>query len=372
MKICYFNSGYLPDRGGVATLAAGLAENMALHPAVDTVRVVAFKNTNPRTEKRGKLEIYAYGSWHTWQMIWLSFRHAWRARNFDIFHATNIFPVGFLVLFFGKYLFGRKVFLTIHGTDTVTTRGSAFTRALKSWTLRRVDAVLSNSRSTAELAAAANGVERKKFTPVYIGVDEHLLETPAEGVREKHGLSEKDFVVLTVGQLTRRKGVDDLIRAVAKISDPAVKLLVVGKGSEKERLQELAADLKTGSRVIFAGAVSEIAGYYRAADVFSLTSRFIKEEGDVEGFGIVFLEAQLFGLPVIGTESGGIPETLRDGATGFLVPEGDSAAIAEKILHLKNNRREYERMAVAAEEFVRREFSWKKSVERHLEIYDKI
>src|SRR3990167_8767600 len=101
MKICFFNSGYLPDRGGVATLAGGLAESLASSPAVGVVKVVAFKNSQPRHEIRGKLEVFAYPYKKMWQMIFVVFWYTLKFRQFDVFNATNIFPVGFFTLLFG-------------------------------------------------------------------------------------------------------------------------------------------------------------------------------------------------------------------------------------------------------------------------------
>ncbi|KKW23552.1 MAG: hypothetical protein UY65_C0001G0044 [Parcubacteria group bacterium GW2011_GWA2_51_12] len=371
MKICFFNSGYLPDRGGVATLSGDLAEHMARSPEVALVRVVAFKNSNPRIERRDKLEIYAYGARRTWEMAVKIMWHVWRARDFDVFHATNIFPVGFFVLIFAKFVLNKKVFLTIHGTDTITTRGSRATRFLKRYTLRKCDGIIANSRSTAKLASGANQLPISLFYPIYVGVDEQLFAMSADDVRRRHGLGERDFVVLTASQLIRRKGVDNLIRAVAAIQDGDVRLLVLGKGPEEANLRRLAGDLQVADRVTFAGTVdhSRMGSYYRSSDIFALTSRFIEEEGDVEGFGIVLLEAQYFGKPVIGTNSGGIPETFRDKETGFLVAEGDTAAMTDRIMYLKDNPEAYARMSRAAGEFMREEFSWTTAIERHLEVY---
>lgn len=370
MKICYFNSGYLPDRGGVATLAAGLAEHMVAHPSVDAVRVVAFKNTNPRTEKRGKLEIFSYATGNILKMLWLVWWHIMKARDFDVFHATNIFPVGFFVLLFGRRL-KKKVFLTIHGTDTLTKKGSFFVHWAKRYTLRNVDRVIANSNATAELSAKHNGVPRENYLPIYVGVDDFFFTAKPQDLRVRYGLSSQDLLVLTVAQLIPRKGVDDLIRAIAKIGDSTVKLVIIGKGPEKENLQRLSEELQIRERVIFVGTVahSEMADYYKTADVFALTSRYLQPEGDIEGFGIVFMEAQLFRMPVIGTRSGGIPETMLDGKTGFLVNENNPAAIAEKIKYLRDNREMRFTMGQAGERFVKEERTWQKSVERHLTIY---
>src|SRR3989344_2061708 len=213
MKICFFNSGYLPDRGGVATLAGGLAESLASSPAVGVVKVVAFKNSQPRHEIRGKLEVF----WYT-----LKFR------QFDVFHATNIFPVGFFTLLFGKYIFGKKVFITIHGTDVLAKSGSGLVKWAKGFTMRRSDRILPNSRSTMKLAAEDYQIDDQIFFVIYPGVTQLSEQKPSVDIRRRYGLTDQDFVVLTVGQLIKRKGTDDLIRAIKGLDDETIKLLVVG------------------------------------------------------------------------------------------------------------------------------------------------
>ncbi len=371
MKIGYFNSGYLPDRGGVATFAGGLAGHMAVDPRVEAVKVVAFKNSQPRHEIRGKLEVFAFAGTGIWSMLWLTAKYIHRFRHFEVFHASNIFPVGFFVIVFAKLVFRKKVFLTLHGTDVATRQGSALVKWAKRYTLRKVDLALANSRSTMALATARQRVEAKQFAVIYPGVDDPSDSESKADVRKQYHLGPDEFVVLCVGQLIRRKGIDDLIRAVSKLSDSKIKLLIVGKGPEAENLKNLASQLHVSDRVIFAGSVASIASYYQASNVFAMTSKYLANDGDVEGLGLSILEAQYFGLPVIGTASGGIPETILDGKTGIIVPESDVDAIAEAILKLKNDRDLAKRMGGAGKQFVRENFSWERSVERHLEQYEK-
>jgi len=371
VKICFFNSGFLPDRGGVATFAAGLVSRMAKHPDVDAVKVIAFKNTNPRHEIDGLLEIFAFSQGSFWVMFWVILKYTIRFRQFDIFHASNIFPVGFFVVLFAKFLFGKKVFLTLHGTDVVTTRGSALVKWAKRFTLAHADRALANSKSTMARAVEKQKVSADQFAVVYPGVDDQLFSKQIVYVRKQYKLNSDDFVVLTICQLIKRKGVDDLLRAIGEIGDKRVKLLVVGKGPETGNLKALAAELNIQDRVIFAGSAAYefMSNYYQAADVFAMTSKYIASEGDIEGLGIVLLEAQYFGLPVIGTNSGGIPETIQDGKTGLIAPEADPEAIAAAVLKLKNNPEARRQMGETGKKFVRENFAWEKSIANHLKEY---
>jgi len=146
--------------------------------------------------------------------------------------------------------------------------------------------------------------------------------------------------------------------------------LVAGDGEYRKNLENLVKKNNLEKSVIFTGRVedSELPALYSLSDVFIMIPREL-EDGDVEGFGIVLLEAQYFGKPVIGTNSGGIPETFRDKETGFLVAEGDTAAMTDRIMYLKDNPEAYARMSRAAGEFMREEFSWTTAIERHLEVY---
>jgi phosphatidylinositol alpha-1,6-mannosyltransferase len=206
---------------------------------------------------------------------------------------------------------------------------------------------------------------------VYVGMSDDMLAVTPKNIREEYELTANDFVVLTVGRLVKRKGVDDLIRAIKEIGDESIKLMVVGEGEEKENLKRLAEELGVNGQVIFTGRVESVADFYHSADVFSMPSKFLEAEGDIEGLGIVYLEAQYFGLPVIGTRSGGIPEALDEGSTGYLVAEGDVGALAEKILYLKNNPQEYERMSGLSKKFVQDKFGWETIIKQMMGIYIK-
>lgn len=100
-----------------------------------------------------------------------------------------------------------------------------------------------------------------------------------------------------------------------------------------------------------------------------MPSRYMRKKGDIEGMGLVFIEAQICGLPAIGTESGGIPETINRGRSGFLVREGDTSAIADRISLLFRDGTLRARMGRRGIIFVKNKFDWKKCVSKHLQFY---
>jgi phosphatidylinositol alpha-1,6-mannosyltransferase len=170
-----------------------------------------------------------------------------------------------------------------------------------------------------------NGVNPAIFKQVAVGSDEEARYRPG-GER----------LLLTVTRLYPYKGVDRMLEAFPAIAHavPGVRYLVVGEGPDLPRLQRLAEGLGLQDRVSFLGrkTVAEIVSLYNLADLFVLLTR--EEPPDVEGFGLVFLEAAACGLPSVGGRSGGIPEAIEEGVTGWLVDPLDPRAIADTIIDL--------------------------------------
>ena len=164
----------------------------------------------------------------------------------------------------------------------------------------------------------APGVDTSFFRPG-AGRD---LRTGRETVRQRLGLSHRP-VVACVSRMVPRKGQDTLITAwpdiKAQVSDAV--LVLVGDGPYAPKLKRLARRLNARDDVIFTGPVPwpELPGYYDAADVFAMPCRTRRAGLDVEGLGIVYLEASATGLPVIGGDSGGAPDAILDGETGYVV-----------------------------------------------------
>jgi glycosyltransferase involved in cell wall biosynthesis len=138
MKICYFNSDFYPNLGGMASVAINLANFTAKNQKVENVGVVSFNNSQPRREIKDKIEIYAVKSNFLPLVFALTCYYAWKFRKFDVFHATDLFPVGFFVVLIAGKILRKKVFLSVYGTDALSKQGLAITRWLKSWSLKIV------------------------------------------------------------------------------------------------------------------------------------------------------------------------------------------------------------------------------------------
>ncbi len=198
------------------------------------------------------------------------------------------------------------------------------------------------------------------------GVDvEKFVPGDGGGIRRRLGLGD-DPLLITVSRLVRRKGHDRALEAIPIIRRriPNIRYLIIGIGPEELRLRHLVESAGFQNVVRFLGRVSddELVSLLQSADVFIHPNREL-ENGDVEGFGIVFLEANACGLPVIGGNSGGTPDAIQDGATGFLVDPNSPDEIAEKTIMLLQDEGLRRRMGEAGREWAA-QFTWEKAAQK--------
>ncbi len=175
-------------------------------------------------------------------------------------------------------------------------------------------------------------------------------------------------ILLTVGRLVPRKGVDTVLRALPllRTSFPDVRYRVVGSGPDLEHLMTLSHQLDVQGMVEFVGQVpeSDLPGIYQKAHIFVMPVREEQGGASVEGFGIVFLEAAASGLPVVTTWGSGAEEALVPGETGRLVPPDDPAALATVLLDLLRDAGQCEAMGQAGRRWVKAHMTWEYTAER--------
>ena len=241
----------------------------------------------------------------------------------------------------------RQALRRIGNTVDVVTYISAYSR-------RRIAAALG---AGAALEYLPSGVDTQMFRP---GARER------EAVRGRLDIGSAPLIAC-ISRLVPRKGQDTLIRAMPAVREavPQARLLIVGDGPYRGRLDHLAAAAPAGS-VIFTGGVpwSDLADYYRSADVFAMPCRTRGRGLDVEGLGIVFLEASASGLPVVAGDSGGAPEAVLRGRTGTVVDGRDVAATAQALIELLTDRERARRWGAAGREWVLRRWNWQRSADR--------
>ena len=214
------------------------------------------------------------------------------------------------------------------------------------------------------LAQALSPAAAARMARLAPGVDTTAFRPGAGGaaIRAQLALADRP-VVVCVSRLVNRKGQDTLLRAwpavrAAAGSDPA--LLLVGSGPADGRLRRLASQLGVADSVLFAGQVpwAQLPAYYDAGDVFAMPCRTRRRGLDVEGLGIVYLEASATGLPVIAGDSGGAPDAVLAGETGYVVPGRSAAAVADRISRLLADPAGARAMGEKGLAWVDREWRW--------------
>ncbi|MFF8863468.1 glycosyltransferase family 4 protein [Streptomyces sp. NPDC015139] len=225
------------------------------------------------------------------------------------------------------------------------------------------------SRIAAALTPAAAG----RMAQLPPGVDEKTFHPGSGGdeVRARLGLTDRP-VVVCVSRLVPRKGQDTLIRALPRIlaAEPDTVLLVVGGGPYEQDLRRLARETGVDASVRFTGAVpwSELPAHYGAGDVFAMPCRTRRGGLDVEGLGIVYLEASATGLPVVAGDSGGAPDAVLDGETGWVVRGGEPAEAADRIVALLGDAGLRRRMGERGRRWVEEKWRWDLLAERLKEL----
>jgi len=235
--------------------------------------------------------------------------------------------------------------------------------------VRDVDAFIAISDSIAE-GLLRDGVPEGHIHRIPNFIDEEIFRPPDAG--EKKALqAEFGFgrgpVAVFAGRLAPVKGIDTLLDAWSSVSSrfPGALLLVLGEGPMRDSLKERALRLGIAGSVLFPGRVVGIERYYRAVDLFVLSSK-------VEGLPNALLEAMATGLPVAATRVGGVPDVVRDGENGLLAAPEDPSSLARGIALLLQDAGLRQRLGKAAHDTMKNYFMLDAVADRYLHLYAKI
>ncbi|HSK41404.1 MAG TPA: glycosyltransferase family 4 protein [Arenibaculum sp.] len=249
---------------------------------------------------------------------------------------------------FVRHLFGWRIVNYVHGEEiTAASAYRSFGRHKKRY-LARADAVIAVSDFTRRQLMERMQVDADRIELIPNGIDTSRF---SPGVRDpalvaRYGLAGKT-VLLGVGRLIERKGFDRAITALALLrhARPDLCYLIVGTGPYRDRLERIAGEAGVRERVVFAGSVPDplLPAHYRLADLFVLPNRELPD-GDTEGFGLVYLEANASGKPVVAGRAGGVAEVVLDGINGLAVDGGDAHAVAAAVDRLLSDRDLYDRL----------------------------
>jgi len=371
--ICPF---YFPSLGGAEILAYELAKSLANNNEVFVVSLssnsgsgrIDFENKNLHVFpilKNGKIGLIR----NFFSIFKLMMRE-----QFDVIHAHGVFPAAFWGIA-GKIL-RIPVIVTSHGNDIQKNKDIGYGARLNkkiaviTWLiLKLIDIHVVVSKCMVKDAIEA-GSNPSKVRVVYNGIDlKKVSSLEGTDIIEKYGIRKEDFVILYLGRLHPKKCPEDVVKAFPKVIQkvPNAKLVIAGKGSEKEKLEKIVTELKFQGKVIFTGFVSENEKWslLERCDIFVLPSV-------VEAFGIALIEAMACGKPVIATNVGPFPEIIKDGETGILIPVHSPIHLADAIINLAQDDEKRVKMGKKAKEDAENRFNISRVASDYLKIYNEV
>jgi glycosyltransferase involved in cell wall biosynthesis len=283
-----------------------------------------------------------------------------RKQQFDIIHVHWPFP-HMLFGVFAKTAGHVRLVATFYGVEIrwLKQKFPFLVRPFASF-LKKVDTITAISTHTARELAA--------ITPRKIEI---VPFSAALGPRT--GTTSDAKEIIFVGRLVERKGVRYLIEAFAQVKNNIPhQLVIIGDGPERKSLVQRAHDLNLHDRVTFTGRISdqELQKHYNQCSFIVLPAVY-DAKGDIEGLGVVLLEAMSYAKPAIASNAGGITDIVVNGENGFLVPPGDVRALAQAMERLSRNDTEREQMGQCAKQVVDEKFSWDRITDELISVYER-
>lgn len=370
MQKCLFISTiFSPQVGGIEICLENIIKRL---PPQHVVVLTQSARQSQAFDRKQRYRIYRRGlelrffkpRWLFSPLFALGVAHKEKIRCVQAAHGF----ASYLAAWFLKKVLGLPYFVWAYGLDLLAMQKSRWVRFGVKKIFREAAGGIANSHFTAGLMHAL-GLPAARIKVVYPGVDGDIfkLGVAIDEVRRKYHLPAQKKVLLSVSRLVARKGFDQVIRAMPEIlkTFPDTVYLIGGKGPDETRLRKIVRGLRRSAEqkaIQFIGFVEDrdLPAFYNLADIFLMPSRFLKQAGDVEGFGMVFLEAGACGCPVIGGRSGGIPEAIIDQKTGFLVDPADPKDLAIKVKTLLADEGMRRRMGENARRRALQRFNWQR------------
>lgn len=363
MKIFVLTTGLTQDGWGrySADVACALSQNNI--GVVVAINESSVNETNVDAVKilpnhLAHIKVYVLAFWYAWKLRKY-------AKECDVIHCFAE-PYSYIAYWLSK-MTGKKYFITAHGTYGVLPYYfSSIKKYFHKKSFESAEKVICVSNYTKDLLFEFG---LKNLIVVNNGIHfENFYCPPIVS------FAERGDIILSVGALKPRKGQYISIAAFAKIANryKNLKYYVVGDQSDVgyfEKLKQLATTLGVKDRVIFLSSISddELKSLYGKSKIFVLTSR--SKKSHFEGFGLVYLEANANGLPVIGSIGSGAEDAIRDGKTGFLVPQEDVGAIAKKMSDMLESKELWKEMSGNGIIWAK-EHDWNGIIKKYIEVYN--
>lgn len=355
MKVLFITRKYPPSVGGMESFAYNLSNEISKKAYIELLKWGGSNKYLPLVIPY----LFLLGAYH---LI---------INTIDIIHMQDgvVAPVGYIL----SRIFKKPYVVVIHGKDA-SYKGWLFTK-INIPAIRAADKVICISHAAAS-EAKNRGVEESKIQILPIAVEDNLRKKPNKVRLMKHyGILQNDLLIITVGRLVKRKGVNWFVQNVmpglVKQND-RIKYLVIGEGFELGAIQASIEKLKLQNHVILAGKVTDdlLRDLYNSSDIFVMPN--INVPNDVEGFGLVLLEASLCELPVVASNTEGIKDAVMNDKNGILVNVKDSHGfireintfLADKKLRLKFGQR--------SRSFTKEHYNWRSIAKSYIQIYKQL
>jgi phosphatidylinositol alpha-1,6-mannosyltransferase len=266
-----------------------------------------------------------------------------------------------------KLITGTPYLCYVHGEDVETAATSGEHNLMVKQVCKHADIIICNSHNSANIVKRLNYASDDKIHVLHPGVDAALFVPAAtdDAFKQRMGWQGRK-VIITVGRLQERKGQDMMVRATALLKQqfPEILYVVVGRGECLESLQALAAELGLNDHVQFLTEVTDtqMIKCYQQGDVFILPNRTIGN--DIEGFGMVLVEAQSCGKPVIAGDSGGTKETMLLNQSGFVIDCTNATSISITVAKLLADPERIAEMGKIGRKYVESELDWQAHLQK--------
>ena len=393
MNVCFVTPEYFPISGGTGAYVYYLSQS--LQKMGHDVHVVARDKQDSEKTINGIHVHYVKGVGSSLFRYWQFSRSASKIIKelnkqspFDIIHANLPLVPNFAI----PKNSAKKIVCAVHSTwkgEAIATRldnpkelnpneksmlrFNFVLRIYEKRLMKRSDALIAVSKYTVNELTELYGINENKIHVIYNGVDiQRFKPRPNKAeLRQKFGLEEDKKIILFVGRLYHRKGLETLLRAVPPIVKEYnnVRFVISGKGfKQKEKnLRKLAKELKIEEYVTFLGYVPDqkLPNLYAASDIFILPAIY-------ENFPFAILEAQSTGLPVISTKVGGISELLSNNENGFLIEPRDQAQLTQRVLALLNDPQLAKEMGEHGRKLIEERFDWHFITTQVIALYQKL
>ena len=350
IKLLYITRKYPPAVGGMENFSYNLYNNF--DPDEVSADIISL----------GKSQKHL-----VWFLPYAGIKTLIKAKKYDVIFVGDALMSG--IGFFTKLLYPRKkVVVNVFGLD-ITYKNPLYQFYLKLF-YNKFDKYISISRETDNTFRKRGG---KRSCVINCGVDTEQFSGKCADYSEicrKNNIADDDVVLVTVGRLVKRKGVEWFVRNVMpKLKDQKVKYLIVGGGEDHDRIAQCIEEKGLGDKVKMLGRVEteELNSIYTHADAFIMPN--IHVEGDMEGFGLVAVEASLAGLAVFASGIEGIRDAVIDQKNGWVMESGNADQYADRIKDLCANREDYKKKAEEFSRYTREKYSWKAICRQYTKLF---